>query len=206
VIVIPAAGEGRRFREAGYTEPKHMIPLGGVPMIHRVVENVRHLDSGECLIVTKDVVGETRGAIDTILRVKHLIPRQEPLVVANCDQLLKFSEHVYCKGEGTIFTFRSGNPAHSYVTTGERDRILSIAEKQVISNRAVSGVYWFRKASFFLDACEWVMSRAGGAELYVSQALAEMPGGLYAMDAPTAILGTPEDFQRFEVALSVCTS
>ncbi|KKL04319.1 hypothetical protein LCGC14_2617280, partial [marine sediment metagenome] len=39
-IVIPMAGEGSRFSEAGYTVPKPLIEVSGKPMIQKVVENL----------------------------------------------------------------------------------------------------------------------------------------------------------------------
>ena len=40
-IVIPMAGKGSRFANAGYAMPKPLIPVGGKPMIQWVIENVR---------------------------------------------------------------------------------------------------------------------------------------------------------------------
>ena len=40
-IVLPIAGRGSRFAEVGYTTPKPLILVHGVPMIEVVVENVR---------------------------------------------------------------------------------------------------------------------------------------------------------------------
>lgn len=44
-VVIPMAGEGSRFKQAGYTIPKPFIPVGGKPMIRWVIENMipRHI-------------------------------------------------------------------------------------------------------------------------------------------------------------------
>ena len=39
-VVIPMAGEGSRFRDAGYTIPKPFIPVGGKPMISWVIQNM----------------------------------------------------------------------------------------------------------------------------------------------------------------------
>lgn len=39
-VVIPMAGEGSRFRDAGYSIPKPFIPVGGKPMISWVIENM----------------------------------------------------------------------------------------------------------------------------------------------------------------------
>lgn len=222
MILIPAAGDGSRFRQAGYTEPKHLIPLGGKPMIEWVLENTLAIGEGIIIVADKDMVGETKGAIDTVLKAweygKFSDDQYVPLVVANCDQLLQFPSDLEMKGDGIVFTFRSNNPAHSYVDTendggGNLDEkysfIFNIVEKPEVppTDRAVSGVYWFKEAGDFIEACREVTNSIEG-EQYISSALACMLGwgySLYAVDAPTAILGTPEDFQRFEVALS-CAS
>lgn len=204
-VLIPAAGTGRRFAEAGYEGPKHLLPLNGKRMIDYVIENVLPLDpDGEIIVATQETVGTTRGAVDTICRASYHVKPHDPLVVANCDQLILLRDFQH-RGDGTIFTFRSANPAHSYVVT-EGDFILDIREKEVVSDRAVAGVYYFEKAAPFLNACLDVLEEPAGKELYVSEALALMLSygyDLYAHDVPTAILGTPEDFQRAEVAVSV---
>lgn len=217
MIVIPAAGEGRRFKEAGYRVPKHRIPLGGDTMVAQVRENVRPLDpDGDCIVADQDFVGKTKGAIDTILRAIEqygilrpgLYDGSEPLVIANCDQLVLLPEKLGPWGNGLIFTFKSANTAHSYVATDSRGRITGIVEKPTSvdpSWRAVSGVYAFTQAAPFVAACQAVMYVADGeGEQYVSAAIGVMLAegySLYAVDVPTAILGTPEDFQRFETAL-----
>src|ERR1700757_4187284 len=40
-IVVPMAGRGSRFANAGYTTPKPLIPVGGRPMIQWVIDNIR---------------------------------------------------------------------------------------------------------------------------------------------------------------------
>lgn len=209
MILVPSAGDGSRFRAAGYTEPKHYLPLDGVRMVDRVVSNVRPLDpGGAVVVVTQDLVGKTRGAVETIIWGFDWFLEKEdgPLVVANCDQLILLPPEIQMLGDGIIFTFRSANPAHSYVET-QGNFILDIVEKpeEPPSDRAVSGVYWFKEPGPFINACRQVDHEG---ELYVSSALRVMLGegyNLYARDVPTAILGTPEDFQRFEVALT-CAS
>src|SRR3546814_13681332 len=39
-LLIPMAGEGTRFAEAGYTTPKPFIDVAGKPMTERVLDNV----------------------------------------------------------------------------------------------------------------------------------------------------------------------
>ncbi len=208
MILIPAAGDGSRFREAGYVVEKHMIPLGGVPMVHLVAAQCeRAMGNGSAVIATKEAVGTTRGAVETVMRGAHGCPSMEELLVANCDQLIRFPEGDWKRGDGVIFTFRSSNPAHSYVTT-VADLITDIVEKEVVSDRAVSGVYWFAESSLLLDQCDVILHDApmGSGELYLSRAIRRVVARgaeLYACDVPTAILGTPEDFQRAEVMLDL---
>ena len=214
MIIVPAAGEGRRFQEAGYKEPKHLIPLDGVPMIDWVVRNVRPLDPhGQLVIASQTTVGKTKGAMETIKRALTGYPPRpdEPLVIANCDQLIRIPEGVFASGvgHGIIFTFKSASPAHSYVYTDKRGRITGIVEKPLTppTNDAVSGVYYFANPAAITTAIkDSLATPEGDGEQYLSLALRRMiqqDYTLYAVDVPTAILGTPEDFQRFETALEI---
>lgn len=45
VNVIPMAGAGRRFVEAGYTTPKPLIPIDGVPMVVRACLDLPRADA-----------------------------------------------------------------------------------------------------------------------------------------------------------------
>lgn len=105
-IVVPMAGLGQRFADAGYRLPKPLIPVGGLPMVVRVVKNLppaertvfichpdhlrdfplrqelqRHIP-GAVLVVAP---GLTAGqACSTRLAVDSLDPDQ-PVLVAACD-------------------------------------------------------------------------------------------------------------------------
>ena len=52
-VVIPMAGAGSRFKEAGFTFPKPLIDVKGKPMIQVVVENLG-LDANFIFIVQKE--------------------------------------------------------------------------------------------------------------------------------------------------------
>lgn len=220
MILIPAAGEGRRFKEAGYSGAKHLIELADQPMLDWVVENVRPLDRhGKVVVADQNMVGRTKGAMETIQRALVQNPPAvgEPLVIANCDQLIRIPEGLFTAGvgHGIIFTFKSASTAHSYVTTDGPGLITGIVEKPEYppTNRAVSGVYYFTNAAAITTAIKDCLANPTGdglvkpyGEQYLSRAIARMIEQnytLYAVDVPTAILGTPEDFQRFEAALNV---
>jgi dTDP-glucose pyrophosphorylase len=187
-------------------------------MIDWVIQNVRPLDPhGDVFVATQGRVGKTSGAMQTIQRaLVQARPRaDERLVIANCDQLLDLSG-VSTTGtiaNGTIFTFRSANPAHSYVEVDGHYRITSIVEKPLAppSLNAVSGVYVFANPHGIATAIKdsLALQNAVEGEQYLSVAIERMIDqgyALYAHDVPTAILGTPEDFQRFETAAHVLRS
>ena len=39
-IIIPAAGAGKRFVDAGYTVPKPFLPINGKPMVQLAIDNL----------------------------------------------------------------------------------------------------------------------------------------------------------------------
>ena len=52
-VLIPMAGAGTRFREAGYTFPKPLIDVNGKPMIQTVVDNLG-LEANYIFVVQKE--------------------------------------------------------------------------------------------------------------------------------------------------------
>jgi NDP-sugar pyrophosphorylase family protein len=114
-IVVPAAGEGRRYAEAGYDVPKPLVPVAGVPMVVRAVrdlpaaervvfvvraEHVRDYQIDQalerhfpgCRIVT--VEGVTEGQACTVRLAADALEPDWPVIVAACD-----NTHVYDRGK-----------------------------------------------------------------------------------------------------------
>ncbi len=111
-IVVPMAGRGSRFANAGFALPKPLIPVHGtIPMIRLVIENLRPKDTAHrflflCLqehLDTYDVGTKltewagvnteiipvnavTEGAACTVLLAKEFIDSADPLMIANSDQ------------------------------------------------------------------------------------------------------------------------
>ena len=68
MIVIPMAGESRRFREAGYDRPKYMLELDGRTLFDwSALSFASAFDSQPFLFIARDVQG-TRDFIETRLR------------------------------------------------------------------------------------------------------------------------------------------
>jgi dTDP-glucose pyrophosphorylase len=203
-LVIPAAGRGQRFKDAGYTELKPDIPVLGKPMIQRVIENLR--PNGSCSVqIIREV--ETRGAVETILCAEI---DNRPLLIGNCDQLVAFDVNDFIAQsakDGSLVTFKSNKPHHSYVTL-DGGIISTIVEKEVISNIAVTGVYYFKDGEQFKQAAKKIIHKdiKTNGEFYVSSVIAELIDSgaeINTYEAPSAMLGTPEELQLFEAAVAV---
>jgi len=183
-IVIPMAGRGSRFSQAGYTVPKPLIPVGGRPMIQWVIDNVRparahrfiflclgeHLERYSdipatlhglcpgCEIVTVDRV--TEGAACTVLLARNLIDSDAPLMIANSDQFVELGIDDYlAAGDapgvgGLIMTFWSDHPKWSYCRMRADGTVREVVEKEVVSNDATVGIYNFRSGKDFVRAAD----------------------------------------------------
>jgi HAD superfamily hydrolase (TIGR01509 family) len=226
-LVIPAAGQGKRFTEQGFIYPKPFIDVNGQPMLRRVLDNFKgegrpivlmqnqhifryaaHDHFPEATIV--NVNGLTEGAACTVLLARGLIDNGNELILANSDQLVLedlsefFARARAAEADGAILTFHSDDPKWSYADVAEWGWVRRVAEKEVISNRATVGVYWFRKGSDFVKHADQMISKGirTNGEFYVCPVFNEMiagGGGVIAYDiAVDAMLGlgTPEDLER----------
>lgn len=188
-IVIPMAGRGSRFAQAGYAVPKPLIPLGGRRMIAWVIENVRpkrahrfiFLCLGEhlrnypevlvelneqapgCVVIPVDQV--TEGAACTVLLAKQHIDSEHPLMIVNSDQVVELDIDEYLSvGDppevtGLIMTFWSDHPKWSYCRMKKDNTVIEVVEKQVISNEATVGIYNFRHGRDFVRAANSMIRR-----------------------------------------------
>lgn len=216
-IVIPMAGEGRRFAEAGYTDPKPLIDVAGKPMIQRVMDCLRPADGCRFTLVTRLAVGDvdaeviqldrpTSGAVDSLLRG---LVHGGPVLVANCDQYITGSIDEFLATaafyDAAVMTFNSTNPHHSYVKVSD-GLVTEIAEKVVISDEAVAGIYWFADANTLRQAAANVIRserRHANGEFYISAVIDEYVKtgrrvGVFEVDVREKhMLGTPEELRIF---------
>ncbi len=68
LIFIPMAGTGDRYLRAGYTQPKPLIPVDGVPMIERVLEAFP--EDARFLFGVNRVHAETTDLVPTLKRLR----------------------------------------------------------------------------------------------------------------------------------------
>ena len=185
-VVIPAAGQGKRFAEAGYQHPKPLLDVEGRPMIDWVLDNFRAVGRPVVLMQQRhieqycadyhvrdlapsaevvSVDGMTEGAACTVLLAEHLIDNRSELVLANSDQYVDidvaaFVQRMRDRGaDAGILTFRDNHPKWSYARTDADGRVLEVAEKVVISDQATVGVYYFRSGADFVAAARRMIAR-----------------------------------------------
>jgi beta-phosphoglucomutase-like phosphatase (HAD superfamily)/dTDP-glucose pyrophosphorylase len=185
-VLIPMAGAGSRFANAGYTFPKPLIEVNGKPMIQVVVENL-NIEANYTFIVQKEhyekyslqyllnliapncnivqVDGITEGAACTTLLAKEFIDNDAPLVMANSDQFIEWSsnECLYAFNadgiDGGIVSFKATHPKWSYVKVGQDGFISEVAEKKPISDNATVGIYFWTKGSDYVKYAEQMIEK-----------------------------------------------
>lgn len=185
-VLIPMAGAGSRFEQAGYTFPKPLIEVNKKPMIQVVVDNLNieanyiyivqkshrskyNLDSllnlitPDCKIVEVD--GITEGAACSALLAKEYIDNDSPLFFANSDQVAEWnsSEFLYkmqeTNSDGGILTFKSTHPKWSFAKLDEFGLVKEVAEKNPISDNATVGYYYWKHGSDFVKYAEQMIER-----------------------------------------------
>ena len=185
-VLIPMAGAGSRFEQAGYTFPKPLIDVDGKPMIQRVVENL-NIDAKHIFIVQKEhyekyslkhtlnlispnceivqVEGLTEGAACTTLLAKEFINNDQPLVLANSDQYVQWDSNQFMYSsmaddiDASILTFHSTHPKWSYAKLNDDGFVVEVAEKKPISEHATVGIYFWKKGKDYVECAESMINK-----------------------------------------------
>jgi HAD superfamily hydrolase (TIGR01509 family) len=185
-VLIPMAGAGSRFEQAGYTFPKPLIEVKGKPMIQVVVENL-NLEANYIYVVQKahrqkynldtllnlitpgckivETEGLTEGAACTALLAKEFIDNDAPLFFANSDQFVEWdsNEFMYKMNEtnadGGIVSFTATHPKWSFAKVDENGLVTEVAEKNPISDIATVGYYYWKYGSDFVKYAEQMIEK-----------------------------------------------
>ena len=204
-IIMPMAGEGSRFTKQGWTTPKPLIELNGIPLFLRAINSVsidkvsmkysfivrqEHIDKYQIdkRIMTIlpnakifSVQKTTRGAVETCLMAESVISNDDGILVMDCD--LEFRSTAYINGirqilekpmedvdGGMLVSFESNLPKYSYAEIDKNYRVIRTAEKEVISNHALCGAYFFSTGKGFLNAAHRLINEQNFSkpEFYVS--------------------------------------
>ena len=186
-VLIPMAGAGSRFEQAGYTFPKPLIDIKNKPMIQVVVENL-NIDANNIYIVQKkhrekynldtllnlitpnckivEVDGLTEGAACTALLAREYINNDSPLFFANSDQFVEWDSNEFMykmqetNSDGGIVTFKATHPKWSFAQINQHTGLVErVAEKNPISDNATVGYYYWKHGSDFVKYAEEMIEK-----------------------------------------------
>jgi NDP-sugar pyrophosphorylase family protein len=198
-IVIPMAGLGSRFSDAGYTIPKPFIEIEGNPMILEAV-NTLGFEGNYIFIIRKDeyiknkmkeifpnsqiieVDYLTDGPASSVMLAKEFINNDEELIVANCDQIMWWDAETVIKQirvmdyDGVVVTYHETTPKNSYARINRKGYVTKMAEKQVISNVSLNGIHYWKRGKYFVESTESMIGKniRFNNEFYVSLTYNEM--------------------------------
>jgi NDP-sugar pyrophosphorylase family protein len=241
-ILIPLAGSGQRFRDAGCGVAKPLIEVAGVPMIRRAVDSILHgwKEGHDCrlVFVVRDAHAEnvpltnylwhswpgcrivntpkpTEGAACTCLLARWLIDNDEPLLIANCDQVVDggIQPLLETDADAAVLTMPGdGTKKWSYALVDPPGEVAKVREKEPISDRATVGIYWWRRGRNFCESVERMIFRDDqvNGEFYVAPTLDYLiRDGLFVREVRVEdyggvfhAMGTPEDATEYEKFLA----
>jgi len=190
------AGLGSRFPNSKL--PKPLIDVNGKPMIQRAVESMGisgtyiflvrsehnlsfNLDKvlielfPSCKIINVDHL--TEGPACTALYAEIFIDNDDPLIIANCDQIMHWDAETFksfCTNyphEGFVVTYFADTSKNSYVKIDKNGFAVNIKEKEIISNISLNGIHFWKRGSDFVSSAKAMISmndRAPNGEFYIA--------------------------------------
>jgi len=183
-IIVPMAGRGSRLRPHTLTIPKPLIPVGGKPIVHRLVEDIAAICSDkidEIAFVIGDFgtevekeliqVAENLGAKGSIyyqeqpLGTAHAVYCAKelldgPVVVAFADTLFKADFKLDASVDGILWVKQIEDPsAFGVVQLNESNEIVDFVEKPqtFVSDLAMIGIYYFKKGENLRKEIEFLL-------------------------------------------------
>lgn len=202
-IVVPMAGRGSRFVEAGYKMPKPLIDIHGKPMIEYVTKNItpdcehrfiyiclkEHLEKFKLADRIRKIAPDsvimpvehvTEGAACTVLLAEKYINNEDPMMIANSDQFVDTNINQYLaemkNNDGLIMTMPADNPKWSFIKFDSEGFVTMVREKEVISNEATVGIYNYRYGCDFVKFAKKMIKKniRVNNEFYVAPVYNEM--------------------------------
>lgn len=125
----------------------------------------------------------TEGPASTVNTIKNLINMDRPMLISNSDQVLDWKFHNFLqaasKYDGCVLTYKPnynltyGTPdKHSFIHIDEQTgKVDECREKIVLSDKALVGTHYIKKASTFFKCYDYMVRkniRAPNGEFYIS--------------------------------------
>ncbi len=229
-LILPIAGKAQRFIDAGYSMPKPLIHAGEEQIIDLSIGSVNIEDCNLIFVVRRDHIlnfnidnilkikfGDnikivtidtvTRGALETCYLALEGLDLSNPLIIYTPDVFFQPTfdpASIEKNNDGFLLTFQANSPDHSYVKLDEKGNATLIAEKEVISEHANVGLYYFKSGEIFKkyagEAIEKEMLVRG--EFYIAPIYNLLIRDNLKIKTESTkkmyVLGTPENLQFYE--------
>ncbi len=183
-IIVPMAGRGSRLRPHTLTVPKPLVPVGGKPIVHRLVEDIAAVCSEQIeeiafvigdfgadieaeLIKVAEKLGakgsiyyqdKPLGTAHAVLCAKELL--DGPVVVAFADTLFKADFKIDPNADGILWVKQIEDPsAFGVVKLNEKEEIIDFIEKPqtYVSDLAMIGIYYFKHGEELRTELEYLI-------------------------------------------------
>lgn len=197
-LIVPAAGRGSRFSKNGIITPKPLIDLMGRPFFWWATESVRrflpvtelifvileeHIRSHNIdqvilsyypdakLVAIPDI---TKGAAETALIGIQAMSQHGAIAINDCDHAFKIKDTAAIKAflssdaSSALVSFISNNPAYSYAKLNEQHQVIGTVEKEVVSQYAIAGCYFFNDSRLYEKAYLNYINHCSYNEYFVS--------------------------------------
>lgn len=183
-LLIPIAGRGSRFLNEGYVLPKPLITVSDKQIIDWSMASINTDDCNLIFVVRQDHIdkfsidqvlqqkygnveiyvaqGDTDGTVSSCLLARHSIDNSIPLIIYTLDVHFQpvFDPNDVPKNlNGCILSFKANNPAYSYMDIGADGLVTKTAEKEVISQHAAAGIYYFQRGADFVWYADSMVER-----------------------------------------------
>lgn len=183
-VIVPMAGRGSRLRPHTLTVPKPLVPVGGKPIVHRLVEDIAAVCAekiDEIAFVVGDfgtvvenellAVAEKLGAKGSIhyqkqpLGTAHAVlcaaeKLTGPVVVAFADTLFRANFKINQEDEGILWVKQIDDPsAFGVIKMNDRGEIIDFVEKpkEFVSDLAMIGIYYFKHGEKLRKELEYLI-------------------------------------------------
>ena len=228
-LLLPIAGDGIRFVEKGYEVPKPLIKIENNFLVQKSLHSIDleecrlifvvkkdHIDNNqidkelkalygdEIKIVVTDV--KTGGALSSCLLAENEINNDLPLLIFTPDCYFEpkiIPRDIDKNLDGLVCVFESSSDAHSYVKLNNENHVVQTAEKEVISNDAIGGFYYFKSGKLFVNYAKKLIEKkiTTKGEYYIAPVYNMLieDGLKIGIDRNTKhlILGTPSDLESY---------
>lgn len=199
-ILIPLAGRGLRTLDYDKA-PKPLIEVCGKTLIEWSVStlnipgqyifitrkyediqwntklnNVLHSITKMPIILEIDYV--TEGPACSALIAKRIINNDEPLIITNSDQILKWNSSLFVAAinkndfDGLVTTWDKISTTESFIELDENGYGIKLKEKEIISNYPLNGIHFWKKGRYFVESAEEMIKqnrRSSNGEFYISE-------------------------------------